>query len=78
VVPAGAVDERGVRPAVMRVKAGKVEKVEITLGIRDQTTETVEVRSGIIPGDTVLLGAARGLSAGTKVKVSVATSDVKR
>jgi RND family efflux transporter MFP subunit len=78
VVPAGAVDERGVRPAVMRVKAGKVEKVEVTLGIRDQTTETVEVRSGVIPGDTVLLGAARGLSPGTKVKVVAATSDVKR
>jgi membrane fusion protein, multidrug efflux system len=78
VVPMAAVDERGVRPAVMRVKAGKVEKVEVTLGIRDQTTEAIEIRSGIIPGDTVLLGAARGLSAGTKVKVSVPTSDVKR
>ena len=78
VVPAGAVDERGVRPAVMRVKAGKVEKVEVTLGIRDQTTESIEIRSGVIPGDTVLLGAARGLSASTKVKVSVPTSDVKK
>ena len=78
VVPAGAVDERGVRPAVMRVKAGKVEKVEVTLGIRDQTTEVVEVRSGIMPGDTVLVGAARGLSAGTKVKVGAVTSDAKR
>ena len=78
VVPAGAIDERGVRPSVMRVKAGKVEKVEVTLGIRDQTTETVEVRSGVIPGDTVLLGAARGLSAGTKVKVSAAPGDAKK
>ena len=78
VVPAGAVDERGVRPAVMRVKAGKVEKVEVTLGIRDQTTETVEIRSGIIPGDTVLLGAARGLSPGTKVKVSATPGDAKK
>jgi RND family efflux transporter MFP subunit len=78
VVPAGAVDERGVRPAVMRVKAGKVEKVEVTLGIRDQTTEMVEVKSGVIPGDTVLLGAARGLSAGTKVKVTTAPGDAKK
>jgi hypothetical protein len=78
VVPAGAVDERGVRPSVMRVKAGKVEKVEVTLGIRDQTTEMVEVKSGVIPGDTVLLGAARGLSAGTKVKVTTAPGDAKK
>ncbi|HET9424637.1 MAG TPA: efflux RND transporter periplasmic adaptor subunit [Gemmatimonadaceae bacterium] len=73
VVPAGAVDERGVRPSVMRLKGGKVEKAEVTLGIRDMTTETVEIRSGLAPGDTVLLGAARGISAGTKVKVSSPT-----
>lgn len=78
VVPAGAVDERGVRPSIMRVKAGKVEKVEVALGIRDQTSEMIEVKSGVIPGDTVLLGAARGLSAGTKVKVSTAPGDARR
>ena len=78
VVPVGAIDERGVRPSVMRVKGGKVEKVEVVIGIRDQTTETVEVRSGVIPGDTVLLGAARGLSAGTRVKVSTAPGDAKK
>ena len=70
VVPTAAVDERGVRPSVVRVKGGKVEKVEVALGIRDMTTETVEIRSGVIPGDTVLIGAARGISPGTKVKVS--------
>jgi RND family efflux transporter MFP subunit len=77
VVPAGAIDERGVRPSVMRLKGGKIEKVEVVLGIRDQTTETVEIRSGIQPGDTVLLGAARGISPGTKVKVSAAPGDAK-
>jgi membrane fusion protein (multidrug efflux system) len=77
VVPFAAVDERGVRPAVMRIKNGKVEKAEVVLGIRDETTETVEIRSGVIPGDTVLLGAARGISAGTKVKVST-PGDVKK
>lgn len=70
VVPAGAVDERGVRPSVMRLKGGRVEKAEVTVGIRDMTTETVEITAGLTPGDTVLLGAARGISAGTKVKVS--------
>lgn len=70
VVPLSAVDERGVRPAVMRLRNGKVEKTEVVVGIRDMSTEIIEIRSGIIPGDTVLLGAARGISAGTKVKVS--------
>ena len=77
VVPIAAVDERGVRPSVMRIKNGKVERVEIELGLRDNQTETVEARSGVIPGDTVLLGTARGLTPGTPVKVST-PSDTKR
>jgi RND family efflux transporter MFP subunit len=77
VVPFGAVDERGVRPTVMRVKGGKVEKAEVVLGIRDQTTEMIEIRSGITPGDTVLLGIARSMSPGTKVRIST-SGDVKR
>jgi len=70
VVPAAAVDERGVRPFVMRIKGGRVQKAEVELGIRDAASETVEIRSGLMPGDTILLGAARGISAGTPVKVS--------
>jgi RND family efflux transporter MFP subunit len=76
-LPVSAVDERGVRPWVMRIKNGKVEKVEIDLGLRDDQSETVEVRAGVAPGDTVLLGTARGLTPGTPVKVS-APNDVKR
>ena len=32
VVPLAAVDERGLRPFVMRIKNGKVEKTEVELG----------------------------------------------
>jgi RND family efflux transporter MFP subunit len=77
IVPLTAVDERGVRPTVVRLKNGKVEKVEVALGIRDAAAETVEIASGIAPGDTVLLGAARGISPGTPVKVS-APADVAK
>ena len=70
VVPVNAVDERGVRPTVMRIRNGKVERVEIDLGLRDNQTETIEVRSGLVPGDTLLLGTARGLTPGTPVKVN--------
>jgi membrane fusion protein (multidrug efflux system) len=76
VVPASAVDERGVRPWVMRIKNGRVERVEIEVGLRDDQYENVEVRAGLVPGDTVLLGTARGLTAGTPVRVS-APSDTK-
>ncbi len=76
-VPISAVDERGLRPTVVRLKNGKIDKVEVTLGIRDAAAETVEVAAGLAAGDTVLLGAARGITPGTPVKVS-APSDAKR
>jgi RND family efflux transporter MFP subunit len=77
IVPQSAVDERGLRPSVMRLKNGRTEKAEVTLGLRDAASETVEITQGHAPGDTVLLGAARGISAGTPVRVSAPT-DVKK
>jgi membrane fusion protein (multidrug efflux system) len=77
VIPLAAVDEASLRPFVMRIKNGVVQKTEVELGIRDASTETVEVRSGVQPGDTILLGAARGISEKTPVKVR-ATSDTMR
>ncbi|HEY4304250.1 MAG TPA: efflux RND transporter periplasmic adaptor subunit [Gemmatimonadaceae bacterium] len=77
VLPLAAVDERGLKPFVMRIKNGVVEKTEVELGIRDGATETVEVKAGVAPGDTILLGAARGISEKTPVKVS-ATADTAR
>jgi membrane fusion protein, multidrug efflux system len=75
VVPIAAVDERGLRPFVMRIKNGSVQKAEVDLGIRDAATETVEIRSGLSAGDTILLGAARGISEKTPVKVSGVAGD---
>ena len=77
VIPVTAVDERSLKPFVMRIKNGLVEKTEVELGIRDATTETVEVRGGVQAGDTILLGAARGISEKTPVRVS-APSDTGR
>jgi membrane fusion protein (multidrug efflux system) len=76
VVPQTAVDERGLAPTVMRLKAGKVEKVEVQVGLRDSATETVEIANGIAPGDTVLLGAAQGISPGTPVRVTDVKDEV--
>lgn len=78
VLPLAAVDERGLKPFVMRIKNGVVDKAEVELGIRDAATETVEVRSGVQPGDTILLGAARGISEKTPVRVSPVAADTGR
>jgi len=77
IVPQSAVDERGLRPSVVQLKGGRTAKAEVTLGLRDAASETVEITQGLTPGDTVLLGAARGISAGTPVRVSAPT-DVKK
>jgi membrane fusion protein (multidrug efflux system) len=77
-VQSSAVDESGLRPTVVRLRNGKIEKVEVTLGIHDAAAETVEIVSGVVPGDTVLLGAARGISIGTPVKVSAPPTDTRK
>jgi membrane fusion protein, multidrug efflux system len=76
--PFNAVDQRGIRPAVTRLKGGKVERVEVTLGARDEATERVEIMKGIARGDTLLLGAALGITPGTPVRVSAPSDNAKR
>jgi membrane fusion protein (multidrug efflux system) len=70
IVPATAVDSRSSTPAVFRIKGGKVERVTIQLGVTDEGSERVEIRSGVQVGDTLLLGAAQGITPGTVVNVS--------
>ncbi len=70
VLPATAIDQRGATPAVMRVRAGRVERVTVTLGIRDDQRENFEITSGLQRGDTVLLGAAQAIGEGKQVRVS--------
>jgi RND family efflux transporter MFP subunit len=70
VVPSTAVDSRSNVPAVFRIKGGKVERVPVTLGLRDDAAERIEIASGVQVGDTLLVGAAQGITPGTIVKVS--------
>ena len=70
VVPQSAVDVRGSIPSVMRIKQGKAEKVPVKIGLTDKTSETIEVLSGLQPGDTLLMGAAMGITPGTPVRIS--------
>jgi len=69
VAPVNAVDQRGVTPAVLRVKGGKAERVSVQLGIRDDVRGLYEVTAGLSAGDTLLVGAAQGITPGTPVKV---------
>src|SRR6202165_4983941 len=70
IVPQSAVDVRGTAPFVVRVRQGKVEKVPVKIGLTDKSSETIEVLSGVQAGDTLLLGAAQGITPGTAIRVS--------
>ena len=69
-VPIAAVDRRGVEPLVLRIRGGKVESVAVQLGMIDEIAERIEITQGVAVGDTLLLGTAQGISAGTSVTVS--------
>jgi membrane fusion protein (multidrug efflux system) len=71
VVPASAVDVRGTSPTVTRVKGGKAERVQVQIGLSDKSSETTEILAGLQAGDTLLLGAAQGITPGTPVKVTL-------
>lgn len=76
--PQAAVDFRGIRPTVSRLKGGLVERLEVTLGARDEATERVEITAGVARGDTLLVGAALGITPGTPLKVSAPSDNAKR
>jgi membrane fusion protein (multidrug efflux system) len=74
IVPASAVDDAG---WVLRIKGGKTERVNVTLGIRDEAAELVEIKTGVAAGDTVLVGAGRQMAPATVIRIS-SLNDVKR
>jgi len=69
-VPSLGVDLRGLAPEVVRVRDGVTERVAVTLGARDELSGRVEITSGLAAGDTVLVGAALGITVGTRLRVS--------
>lgn len=75
VVPISAVDTRMQRPAVVKLLHGKVTRVDVTLGMRDPTAETVQITDGVSAGDTLLVAAAQGITPGTPVRVQSPPSD---
>ena len=69
VVPINAINLTAASPWALRVKDGKADKVNVTIGLRDDQTERVELRSGVNEGDLLLVGAAQGMTPGTPVTI---------
>jgi RND family efflux transporter MFP subunit len=69
--PASAVDATSTPPTVMRVSDGRVEKVAVRLGIRDDASGVVALDAGVSEGDVLVLGSARAaLPEGAPVRVA--------
>jgi RND family efflux transporter MFP subunit len=66
--PLNAITSVGDTSFVMRVKGGRVERVQVQIGVRDEELERAEVIGAVAAGDTVLVGAAMGISAGSVVR----------
>jgi len=77
VVPQTAVNENGSAPWVLKVQDGKAQRVEVTVGLRDEQTEQLEITRGVIAGDLLLVGAAQGMTPDTplRVKAQAASSN---
>jgi len=69
-VSAAAIDTRNLQPAVERVRAGRVERVGVQIGMRDAQANRVQITAGVTAGDTLLRGAAQAIDPGTPVRVT--------
>jgi RND family efflux transporter MFP subunit len=69
VIPLDAVNLNDSPITALRIRASRVESVTVQVGIRDDHLERIEILSGLARGDTVLLGAARGIAPGTPVRI---------
>lgn len=77
VVPRDAVDTEGPQPWVLKVVAGKVERADVTLGLVDDQADTIEIVSGVDPGDTLVLSGARDVEDGAPVEIRSEAADTK-
>ncbi|OJT25357.1 efflux transporter periplasmic adaptor subunit [Archangium sp. Cb G35] len=68
-VPVSAVDVRAEPPTVLRVKDGRVERVQVKLGMTDELERLVELRSGVQPGDVLLRTSSGDVAEGTPVEL---------
>jgi RND family efflux transporter MFP subunit len=69
VAPVSAVNTTGDEPWVLRVKDGRAERVPVVLGLQDPRTERVVITGGVSDGDTLLRGAAQGMTPGTPLRL---------
>jgi RND family efflux transporter MFP subunit len=69
-IPLSGVDFKTTTTSVRRLRGGRVELVAVELGMQDDVLQLVEIRSGLVAGDTVLVGPGAGVAVGTPVRIT--------
>lgn len=69
-VPISGIDLKASSPAVRRLRGGRVELVAVELGLQDDVLQLVEIKAGLVVGDTVLIGPSAGVAVGTPVRIT--------
>lgn len=67
--PVNAITMNGDTSFIMRVKGGRVQRLPVQVGVRDEEMERAEVIGQITAGDTILIGAAASISPNSLVRV---------
>jgi RND family efflux transporter MFP subunit len=70
VAPASAVETSGSSASVLCVRNGRVEKLPVTVGLRDELSERMELTGDVREGDVLITGAARSIPPGTLVQLA--------
>jgi RND family efflux transporter MFP subunit len=71
-LPESAIVKAGDKTYTWRVKGATLSKVDLQVGMRDQRTGNIEIKSGLAAGDTVLRNPSSNLKDGQKVELAVA------
>ncbi|MDB5793264.1 MAG: efflux transporter periplasmic adaptor subunit [Massilia sp.] len=74
-LPESAIVKAGDKNYTWRVKGALLSKVDLQVGMRDQRTGNIEVKSGLAAGDTVLRNPSSNLKDGQKVELTGARAD---
>ncbi len=69
VLPLSVISEADGTATVLKVADGSVDRVPVTLGLRDPQTEQVVITAGLEAGDIVLRGVAQSITPGTRISV---------
>lgn len=66
--PVACLRQEGTETVVYAVRGGRAERVPVTVGLRDQTANLIELQGAISAGDSLLVGVLPGIRDGVRVR----------